>query len=44
MVKSKIHYYLGASFTGDPTAYIIFDQKIVWVIPGNLLEAQWVEV
>jgi hypothetical protein len=41
VIKRTIWTYNGPAFTGDPTAYIIYGEKIVWVKPGESVE--WVE-
>lgn len=36
-----VYQYNGASFTGDPTAYVKRNGETVWVSPGE--SADWVE-
>jgi hypothetical protein len=36
-----VSLYQGACLTGDPTAYVVFDGRLVWVRPGQ--SVQWVE-
>lgn len=39
--RLPVHAYGGACISGQPTAYVCRDGKLVWVVPGE--SVAWVE-